>query len=277
MFGVILVSIGSFFSEMFAVIGKREVQKREEGIYTMGFLMFFWGVIFFFALILFKGSFDFSLASIPTFSIRVIFEMILVTVALKATVQVERSAFGFVRTLTLPLLLAVDLFIGYSISSTQMIGIGLIILTMIILFMNHGIKKKGLKLLVWSAIIPVITISLFKYNITYFNSVEAEQFMLQSILLVYLFFMAIKFDKENPLRFLKKSIFIKQSLYEGIGTVITSFAYIFAPASIIASAKRSSSVLWAVLSGNKVFHEKHFILKILMFILLAGGIVLLVI
>jgi len=277
MFGVILASVGAFFEEIFAVIGKKEVQKREESIYTMGFLLFIWSTIFFLAVILIKGSFDFYLASLPTFSIRVVLEMILITITLKAVIAAERTTFSFIRTVTLPLLLAVDLFLGYPISINQMMGIGLIVLTLVILFMNHGINPRGLKFVVWSSILPVISISLFKYNITNFNSIEAEQFVIQVILLIYFFFMAMRFAGENPFRFLFKPLFLKQSLSEGVASFIVSFAYDFAPASVITSAKRSASVFWSILSGHKVFHEKHFLLKILMFGLLAAGITMLVV
>jgi len=271
-----LASIGSFFSEIFAVIGKKEVQERRESIYTMGFLLFFWGAIFFLIIILWKGSFDFSLASLPTFIPRVLLEIILLPIALRAIVVAERSTFSFIRIATLPLLLGVDLFMGYSVSKFQMIGIGIIVLTLVILFINHGINKKGIKLVVWSTILPVATISLFKYNITYYNSVEAEGFLVTTILLLYFFFMAVKFADENPVRFLAKPLFLKQSLSEGVGMVMINFAYMFAPASVITSAKRSSSVFWAILSGNKIFHEKHIVLKLTMFVLLVTGIVLLV-
>jgi hypothetical protein len=276
MLGILFTAVGSFFGEIFAVIGKKEVDKKEESMNIMGFLLLFWGTLFFAIIILYKGSFDFSLESLPTFLPRLVLELIILNVALKALIVSDRSTFGFVRTITLPLLIVVDLFLGYTISPVQMVGIGVIILTLFILFMNHGINTRGLKLVIWSAIIPVATISLFKYNITNFNAVEAEQFLVHVFLLIYFFFASLKTDGQNPFKCIFKPIFLKQSLAEGAGTVVMSFAYLFAPASVITSAKRSFSVLWSVLSGNKVFHESHIILKISMVILLALGIILLV-
>jgi len=275
MFGIIFASIGSFFEEVFSVIGKKEIRKHEESIYSMGFLLYFWSVIFFLAIILLKGSFDFSLASLPTFITRVVLEVFVVTISLHALVKSDRSTFSFIRTITLPLLLLVDFFLGYTLTFNQIFGISIIIFSLLILFLNHGVSKRGLKYVIISAILAVGTISLFKYNITNFNSVEAEQFLAQSILLIYFFIMAKTYSKENPLKLMRKSLIFKQSLSEGLGAVLISFAYVYAPASVITSAKRSSSVLWAVLSGNRMFHEKHIVLKLTLFVMLTVGIILL--
>lgn len=275
MFGVILVSIGSFFEEIFAVIGKKEVEKKEESINIMAFLLLLWSTVFFLVIIIYKGEFNFSLASLPTFIPRIFLEIIMLNVALRGVIQADRSTFSFIRTGTLPLLLAVDLALGYAIDDFQMIGIGIIALTLIILFINHGINKKGLKYVIWSTLVPVVTISLFKYNITHFNAVEAEQFLIHSVAIIY-FYVAARMAGERPFHSLRNPILLKQSLYEGAGSVLISFAYLFAPASIITSAKRSSSVLWSVITGNVVFHEKHLALKIIVLVMLSVGIVLLV-
>ena len=93
----------------------------------------------------------------------------------------------------------------------------------------------------------------------------------------YFLIMAFFIAKENPIKFLKKPIFIGQSFSEGIGAVLGSFAYLFAPASIITTAKRSLSVLWSIVAGKVYFHEKHLIIKLMAFTLIIGGLVLLVV
>ncbi|MBI2057847.1 MAG: hypothetical protein HYT63_02595 [Candidatus Yanofskybacteria bacterium] len=276
MLGVILTTISSFFSEAFSVIGKKAVEKKEESIFTMGFLLFFWGAILFLGIILWKTSFDFSMASLPTFIPRIFIEIVLISIVLKATVIADRSTFSFIRTATLPLLLVVDLFMGYSVSPMQIIGMGIIVFALVILFRRKSINKKGLKLAVWSAILPVPTIALFKYNITHYNSVEAEELLISLSLLFYFFFMAKRLAGENPIRLLVKPLFFKQSLSEGLAMIFNSFAYLFASASVITSAKRSSAILWAVLSGNKIFAEKNFVLKLMVFVLMTIGTILLV-
>lgn len=275
MFGIVLTIVSSFFSEIFASIGKIEVEKKGESIYTMGFLQIFSGALLFLGIIFWKTSFDFSLASLPTFLPRIFIEIVLISIVLKATVVVDRSTFSFMRIATLPLLLMVDLFIGYSINSMQIIGIGIIMFALVIFFAHHGINKRGINLAIWSSVLPVVTISLFKYNITHYNSVEAEEFLIAVSLLAYFFFMAIKYAGENPIKFLAKPLFFKQSLFEGLAMTLNSFAYLFASTSVITSAKRSSAVLWAVLSGNKIFEEKHIVLKLILFVFLTVGTILL--
>jgi len=48
MFGLFLVLIASAFSEIGVSIGKTEVEKRKDSIYSMGFFSLFIGTVFFF-------------------------------------------------------------------------------------------------------------------------------------------------------------------------------------------------------------------------------------
>ena len=88
--------------------------------------------------------------------------------------------------------------------------------------------------------------------------------------------MALFVAKENPFRFLRQPVFLLQSVTEGISHVVLSFAYIFAPASVITAAKRALAILWAILSGNLYFREKQFFIKMVSFIIIAVGLVLLI-
>lgn len=95
-------------------------------------------------------------------------------------------------------------------------------------------------------------------------------------LLAYFYIVALCVGKENPLRLLRQRIFFTQSFAAGAGSVVMSFAYLFASAAVITSAKRSLSMLWSILSGSMYFHEKHIAVKLVSFILLAAGVILLV-
>lgn len=276
MFGVILVSIGSFFEEISASIGKTEVQEHKESVYTMASLALIGGFVVFLALNIFKGGFRFSLASLPTFSIRAVLEILQVYVGTMAVIKAERSTFGFLRTGTIVLLLVVDFFVGYQVDLKQMIGMSLIIFSLLLFFMNHGVKKDGLKYILLSTFGAVATISLFKYDIEHFNSVEAEQVVILGILAVFYSLMALIKEKENPLRFLMKPVFFAQSLTHGISSVFGGFAYNFGSPSVITAAGRSSSTLFSFLSGNFYFREKSFLFKFFLFLFLALGIFLLV-
>lgn len=128
-----------------------------------------------------------------------------------------------------------------------------------------------------SAALAVATITLYKYDITYYNSVAAEQTIVHLVFLVFFIGLAFLKAKENPFGFLKQKIYFFQTLIGVIPSLANSYAYIFAPASVILSAYRSSAVFWSVVSGKVYFHEKHFLVKMLCLILLVGGIILLAI
>jgi len=276
MLGPILISIGTFFEEVSDTIGKDKVKHHLESPYTMAFLGLFWGAVIFTLISVFKADgFVFKLASLPTFLTRALLEVVQMYVSVMAIVKADRSTFSFVRTITIPLLLIVDLILGYQIGFMPTIGIGVIIVTLGVLFFNHGIKKTGLGFVLFSAINAVITISLFKYDISHFNSVATEQLLINAILLTVFLLLAIFKAKENPLVFLEKPIFLLQSAAIGIGGVIESFGYNYGAASIMTAAKRSSAIFWSLLAGKVYFKEKHITFKFAIFILLLGGLVLL--
>jgi len=276
MFGLMLVFISAIFTETGASIGKHEIQLRKESIYSLGFLSLLWGTTFFFAQALTTpSSFSFSFASLPTFLTRFVFELAVAYCTVHAVARADRSTFGFLRTITIPLLLVVDVVIGYAVSPLQIAGICIIVASFIILFINHGIRKRGAVFVVCSALLAVVTISLYKYDITHFNSVVAEQGSMSALLMVYYYAIAKFKYKENPLRLLKNPAIFIQSLSAGVGHVFMSFAYLFAPASVIASANRSFNVVVSVLSGKFYFKEKKMGVKLIAFLFMAAGITLL--
>ncbi len=230
----------------------------------------------FLAIILFRGEFAFSMASLPTFGIRVILEVFQAHLTAKAIIVADRSTFGFFRIFTLPLILLADVIFGYAISGQQAIGIALIILTLVFIFFGEKIGKAGRWILILTAINAVITISLFKYNITHCNSVDYDHFLISLILICLFWIAGMYFFKQNALRLLfSNPRFLGQSLVHGLGGVLESFAYNLAPASIILAVKRSSATGWSVISGRLIFAEQHFLFKVTILILLIAGIVLL--
>jgi hypothetical protein len=277
MFGVLLAGIGSFFEELSGSIGKWQVERKRESVYTMGFLNVIWVLAFY---MLFVAAdprrFVFSAASLPFVGVRAVLEIAQGYATMEATALADRSTFNFIRTLTMPLLLTVDLFLGYVIGARQALGIGLILLALVILFMNYGLSRRGAGFTLFSAVNAVATISLYKYDITHFNSVAAEQIVILGVLLAYFFMAARVVAKEHPLKLLARKEFAAQSATFGVGSFIESFAYAFAPASVILSAKRSFGVLWSILTGNRLFKEKRFGLKLLMCLMVTAGIVLLI-
>lgn len=274
MFAIVLTAVASFFQEIGSSIGKIKVSRGEESIYTMWFLNFLWGIIFFGIVALWKGDFVFSAASLPTFGIRLILELFQMTATMYAIAKADRSTFGFVRTGTIPILLFIDISLGYSINTQQFLGITIITAGLLFLFINHGIKTKGIWFVAFTTVNAAATISLYKYNITHFNSVTGEQIVLLAILLTYCFLMAVFISRQNPLRFLTKPIYLLQSAAMGVSDVLMSFAYLFASPSIITTAKRALTVLWAIFAGNVYFKEKHLLIKTIGFLIITIGLFL---
>jgi len=275
MIGFIFVLAATFWEEVGSSIGKFQVREKKESIYTFGFLSLLWGTLFLFGIAFVRHDFVFSFASLPTLGVRIILEILQTHMSILAITRADRSTFGFLRILTIPLLLATDIILGYSVGTNEIVGISIIITALMFLFVNHGIKKEGAWLVVFTAINAVATISLFKYNITHFNSVEVEQIIIHLVLLIYFLGMALQVAKENPFRFLRKPIFFAQSAAAGVGSVFISFAYLFGSASVITTIKRAAAIFWAMLSGNRFFEEKGFLIKFISLILIAIGLVFL--
>lgn len=72
-----------------------------------------------------------------------------------------------------------------------------------------------------------------------------------------------------------KPLYLLQAAAQGLGGVAESYAYSLAPASVILTAKRSAAVMCAISSSSLYFKERHILVKLFVFILLAGGLILL--
>ncbi|HWO07329.1 MAG TPA: hypothetical protein VNM40_01970 [Candidatus Paceibacterota bacterium] len=274
MFGVVLIGVAQLFAEVSTSLGKYEIERKHESVYRMGFLHAFWATFFLIGIAIYTGNWIFSLASLPTFTARVILEIVLAIVNVHAVVSADRSTFAFLRTLTIPLLLAVDVALGYSISLAQMAGISAMVVGFTLLTLNHGLSRTGKILSLFSALIPVGTLTLYKYNITHFNSVEAEQAILHVVLVAALVIVAWVRTGENLFTHLFRPSYVLQSVAAGIATVLLSYAYLYAPASIITAGKRGFEILGAIAFGRAVFKEKHVLIKFVSCAIIVGGIVL---
>lgn len=285
MLGLLLVGGATLFEEVGVSLGKRQTSLKLESVFTMGFLNSLWATIILLALAFlipahyfapgFPSGFVFVQDSLPTFIPRVILEIAQAHATVYAISRADRSTYGFLRILTIPLLLVADLLLLYPITLLQISGMSLIIVSLILLFINHGIEKRGAWLVLFTAINAVLTISLYKYDITHFNSAAAEQAIVSLILIIYFFVMALLVSKENPLRLFRKPVMLVQSSVMGIAGTLHTFAYLYGTASVITSATRAFSILYAIISGNVYFGEKKAWIKILSFLFILSGLVLL--
>lgn len=275
MIGIFFAAIGTLFDEAFDSLGKKEVNEQKESIYTMGFFSMFWGFIVFVIIAAIRNSFVFQVASLPILIPRILLDILQNHFLIIAAVTADRTTFGFVRSITIPLLLITDILLGYQIKGLQFLGIFVVLLSVIMLILKHGIDKKGIKIVLFTAINAVITITLYKYNITHYNSVEAEGIIAGLVIMIYFFVMAIRFGGQNPLAVMKRPIFFTQSFSEGFAQVFNSFAFYFAPASVITTAIRAFGIMWTIVSGRIYFHEKHLMMKCIVLLFLVAGLVLL--
>ena len=276
MIALLLITIGNFFSEIATSIGKREIEKKEESVFTMIFLNLIFAVLILGGIAIFReGSFVFSWNSWPTFSARVLLELALSYITVMAIVKSDRSTFGFLRTGTIVFVFVIDFLLGNFLDFWELMGISVVVVALLIIFLNHGISKKGLGWVVASSIIAAVTNSLYKYDITNYNSVVAEQFLTLLIMAIYAFLMAYFVNKEDPILFLRKPIFLVESFSAGLETAIASFAYLFVPASVGTAMSRAVTIMWSLIFGRKLFKEKHIVLKIAVFAVLLVGIIML--
>lgn len=275
MFGILLAIVGSGTLEISETIGKYEMERGKQSVVQTGFLAAIASCLFFLVTAALRQTWIFSFASLPTFVARFVLEIILSEVSLRAILRAERSTYGMIRVLTIPLLLAVDVMLGKTLSLVQLLGMGSIVVALLLLERNHGIKRDGALLVLATAVIAVVTISLYQYDITHFNSVEAEQGITLIGLVLYFGVRTWYETKKEPFSLYRHSWAIYQSVFAGIASVVQSFAYLFAPASVIVTAVRSASVLAALASGRIYFAEGKLGEKIVSAMIVVVGLVLL--
>jgi hypothetical protein len=252
---VLLLLTSTFATEIAESIGKQSVRWRRENVYELAFLSLFWGLLFLFGTLAFGAEFHLSLASLPFLGIRLVLEVILAFAIAEAVVRTDRTTMAFLRLLTIPLLLVVDIALGYHITTPQYLGIALMFCALMLAFKHNAHGRRGAWIAALTAILSVATISLYKYDITHFNSVVGEQSVVISGMLIVFALASFRQRHRSPMRLLFRPATGTQALSNGIVIPLESFAMTFVPASLAISLKRSFSVMWAIIFGGTYFHE----------------------
>lgn len=275
MIGVLLIVLSSFFEELSASSAKESITRHEESIAARVLLVGAWSILFFGISLGAGAEWRFSFESLPFFCARVFLEIVLAYITVSALARADRSTFGFIRTLTIPLVLIIELALGMPLSLSQISGVIALFFALVILSVRHALSTKGIGLVLMSAVLSAGTISLYKYTITNFNSVAAEQLL--ATLLVWLYFLGYATIrlKENPFLLLRRPRILGESAASGVATMIASFAYSFAPASVIVATHRAAGVCSSIIAGALHFHERHVSEKCLVLGLTVIGIILL--
>jgi hypothetical protein len=258
----LIVLFSTFSMEAADSIGKKNVAKHRETIYGLGFLWFFWVAVFLALSVVFlHADFKFYAASLPTFVPRVLLEFAMVYLGAVSTVKADRSTMGFLRLTTIPLLLVVDLRLGYGITPLQVAGITILFLGMGLLFLRSKRSKKGAGFVLAGSIVAVLTASLYKYDISHFNSVAAEQLIMAVCVMVFFTVLSAVHRTTPPILLVFRKQTGLQSLMAGASLAVESFAIYYVAPSILIALKRGLALVWSIVFGHKWFHEHKFAVK----------------
>jgi len=262
MLAVLIIFTSTLLQEAAASIGKASVRKRRETVYSLAFLGVFWSLVFLIAAVaLFGAEFRVEATSLATLIPRIGLEIILAFIGAETIVKADRSTVGFLRLLTVPLLLLVDISLGYHLTVLQICGVLVMFVGLVIAFHHNPTGKKGAGLAIACAIISVVTVSLYKWDISHYNSVAGEQIAVLTVM-VLVFYLAARRSQASPLKLLVSPLTGAQSLASGLSGAIEGFAYAFAPASVILALKRTAALLWTIFFGRTYFHERSLIQKL---------------
>lgn len=223
-------------------------------------------------------KFTYNLAGLPIFFARLIVDLIQCEIVYRSLFKADRTTFGFARILTIPLLLLVDIALGYSLTNAQYIGIGIISSALLAYFGVEHMKGKGVHFALISSVLSVLTVSLYKYDISHYNPIAISQFVM-AIALMVIYGVRVALSKKDRKLFahLKEHkmlslVFISQA----IASTLISYAYSLAPASLVLAISRASAVVWSLLSGTFYFHEKKVLRKVFICAVLVFGLFVMV-
>jgi hypothetical protein len=262
MLAALLLLTSTFITEAANSIGKQSVRYRRENIYDLAFLNFFWGFIFLLVTIPFGAPVHFNPASLPMLGVRIIVELLLAYVSAEAIIAADRSTLGFLRLLTIPLLLVIDIALGYRLSTVQLVA-----------FRHNQRGHRGAWAAILSAILAAVAVSLYKYDITHYNSVVVDQGIVLAAMLMVFYAMARRRGR-SPLKLLVRRVTGTQALANGLVIPLESFAVGLAPASVIITLKRSLGLGWCIVFGGLYFHEHSLRRKLSSAVLMAVSLVL---
>ena len=270
-----LLASATLFEEIGETIGKKAVKRRRENVYNLVFLAIFWTDIFLILSTFAGAKFHLSAASLPFLLMRVPVDITLNFVSAEAIIKADRSTVGFLRLLTIPLLLISDLTLGYHLTTWQITAVILIFLGLAAAFRRNAAGQKGAIWAVLTAVLAAVSATLFKWDISHYNSAAAEQIVIYTVVLTF-FYIRSRQMGTDPVRLLTKRVTGIQSIANGLGLAIETFAYQYAPASIIVTMKRSFAVMWSIIFGHHYFHEHKLRQKIAAGAVLLVGLVILV-
>lgn len=276
MFGILLVVIAALFVEIGCSIAKHEHSKHSEDIWGLIFINSLVALAIYIGVGIYRGTLDFVVQSWPILTMAVLLNLTSNFVGNMTTLKSSRSMAGVFKMLTVPLLTITDYLLGYDISPVQILGIGLVVLTIIGLIKRDAWHKSSTKWLMLNTIMNVFTITIYKYSIDHIATVETFQVINLVLLIIGSILAARIFTQQNLFKLLTHPFALLQAGSMGLGSALDGFAYSYAPASIINAAYRSAQSFWTLVSGSFYFHEHKIFTRVVAVIFLIGGVFLLV-
>ena len=256
MLGGLLVFVGEGIQEVSSSLGKQLLVRRELSYAFFGTLNYFLVAVFFLVVAFVSGqSLVFNSAALVFFGARFLVEIAQAEISLRALAKADRTTFGFIRVLTIPLLLVVDILLGYRLAFLELAGIALVVVALSLYFLHERSPRSGVGLTLFTAVNAVVGISLYKYNITHFHTVVAEQFYLCALIATYFLLRTKKHERHAFVKLLLQPRVIPQVFAHAGASVLVSFAYLYGPASLILAFTRASTVFWSFVSGILYFNE----------------------
>src|SRR3989344_3702490 len=225
MLAILLAFFGTVADEISSSIVKTLGTERRAIMYRAILLNSGASIVLFLLIGWWRNTLVFQAASLPTFLLRAVFEIIQITLSMTLKLKV--------------------------------------------------LNMRGAGISALMAANAVITISLFKYNTAHFNSVEIEQALIYGVLAIYLWWLWKREHHNLLLENRTKKIIVSQSIIHSLASVFVSFAVSLGTPAVITTATRASGVLAGIGSGVNYFKERGLFGKLLMSILLIGGLVLL--
>jgi len=260
---MLLVAVGSLLTEASTSLGKFAVGRKWEHESVMGLMNNIWTLGYFVVIIVLSPeSFHIESATTPLLVLTTILIVMQTVATLSAVRLASRSTFGMIRTLTIPLVAGIDIFTGAPLSSSKLFATALMFGAAAWLYRNHGFSPRGALITLYTAVNAAITISLVKVILNMGTNIAAAQSIFITANCVVLFLWARKHASGKQAK-LHANLLTLQSGAYGLGGLLESYALVLAPASIVTTASRALSVLWAIIFGKAVFEERHMREKII--------------
>lgn len=166
------------------------------------------------------------------------------------------------QCLFLGFLLTVDLILWYNISSWEIAWILLITFTLIIVSSNRTISLNGVGYVLLSVIFSVVNISIVKYWIENYNSLESQMLIIQVLVSIIMFFVVLFQKGLNWIAVCFNPKYFVVGVFNSLNVLFNNIALLFGPASVVTALRKVWEVIWWVVFWKVIFDEKKFLRKI---------------